>query len=569
MIVSDNAVPTATGSSTSAKTVWSSQPVSSRLSIAAGILALECLAITNMQHQWLPMSRTFTESAVLFGAALFFFGRRRIQFSRSIDQAVHLGFAALHAGALLLYAACNLYLYYFAANIYSGETNSPAVKVVCGIWFAAIASLPISLALALFSPQGVARIIRSLGVTWLYAGLCAVLVVLTRNYLAGAWLSPAAHLVQGIQAATFGGVRAILTHIYPDLVADTSTRIMGTSRFQVEISSSCSGIEGLVMMLSLAAGWLFYSRRELRLERALPLVPVSLAIIWLLNLVRISTLIAIGNAGYGAIALGGFHSEAGWILFITVAIGFLTVMNGVAWFHTAAYSAGSISGGGNTKVAPHAVNSGANIDAAYVLPLVAIFAASLISQAASSGFEYLYPLRFLAAVGMLWAFRREYRKMDWRIGWAGPLAGVAVFAAWLLIDRWVNGAAAPSTLASSLAQLSVLQRTAWLSVRVLAACTTVPIAEELFFRGFLARRFMSADVENVSFLRLTPVAILASSVLFGLMHGKMWFAGLLAGLAFALVAKLRGRIGEAVGAHAVANLLIAVWALTRGNYSLL
>jgi CAAX prenyl protease-like protein len=97
----------------------------------------------------------------------------------------------------------------------------------------------------------------------------------------------------------------------------------------------------------------------------------------------------------------------------------------------------------------------------------------------------------------------------------------------------------------------------------------VPIAEELFFRGFLARRFMSADVENVSFLRLTPVAILASSVLFGLMHGKMWFAGLLAGLAFALVAKLRGRIGEAVGAHAVANLLIAVWALTRGNYSLL
>jgi exosortase E/protease (VPEID-CTERM system) len=521
-----------------------------------------------MQHQWLPQSRTFTESVVLFGAALFFFGRRRIQSSRRVDSAIHPGLAALHAGTLLLYAACNLYLTHFAANIYSGEANTPAVRVVYWIWIAAIASLPVSLALALFSPRGVALMVRNLGVAWPYAGLCAVLVVLTRNYLASAWRSPAAHLVQAIQSGTFGGVRAILTHVYPDLVANTSTRIMGTGRFQVEIGSSCSGIEGLVMMLSLTAGWLFYSRRELRLARALLAVPVSLAIIWLLNLVRISTLIAIGNAGYGAIALGGFHSEAGWILFITVAIGFLTVMNSVAWFHTAAFSAGGFAGG-SPQIAPYADNSAVNIDAAYVLPLVAIFAASLISQAASSGFEYLYPLRFLAAIGMLWAYRREYRKMDWRFGWAGLLTGVAVFAVWLLSDRWVNGTAAPGTLAAGLAQLPALQRTIWLSVRVLAACTTVPIAEELAFRGFLARRFMSANVESISFLRLTPVAILASSVLFGLMHGKMWFAGLLAGLAFALVAKLRGRIGEAAVAHAVANLLIAVWALTRGNYSLL
>ena len=43
---------------------------------------------------------------------------------------------------------------------------------------------------------------------------------------------------------------------------------------------------------------------------------------------------------------------------------------------------------------------------------------------------------------------------------------------------------------------------------------------------------------------------------------------MLAGVVFAWVAKKRGRLGEAVAAHATANLLIAVWVLTRGDYSL-
>jgi len=41
-----------------------------------------------------------------------------------------------------------------------------------------------------------------------------------------------------------------------------------------------------------------------------------------------------------------------------------------------------------------------------------------------------------------------------------------------------------------------------------------------------------------------------------------------AGVVFALVAKVRGRLGEAVAAHATAYLLIAVWVLARGDYSL-
>ena len=96
---------------------------------------------------------------------------------------------------------------------------------------------------------------------------------------------------------------------------------------------------------------------------------------------------------------------------------------------------------------------------------------------------------------------------------------------------------------------------------------TVPIAEEFAFRGYLARRLMAADVETVRFGQLSSIAILASATLFGLLHGKMWIAGILAGVVFALAAKLRGRLGDAIAAHVTVNLLLVVWGFATGDYS--
>jgi CAAX prenyl protease-like protein len=217
-----------------------------------------------------------------------------------------------------------------------------------------------------------------------------------------------------------------------------------------------------------------------------------------------------------------------------------------------------------------------NTAAVYLMPLLAMLACSLISRAASDGggFDALYPLRLFAVAGVAWAYRRHYRTIDWRFGWLGPAAGVAVFGMWILAQRWTtwiqpdgNGDAGAG-LAAGLADLPHWSRMAWLAARSVAATITVPVAEELAFRGYLARRVMSADVESVSLRRLGAVALAVSSLAFGLMHGKMWIAGTLAGLVFALVARRRGRLGEAVAAHATANLLIAVWVLARGDYSL-
>jgi membrane protease YdiL (CAAX protease family) len=43
--------------------------------------------------------------------------------------------------------------------------------------------------------------------------------------------------------------------------------------------------------------------------------------------------------------------------------------------------------------------------------------------------------------------------------------------------------------------------------------------------------------------------------------------GTLAGLAFAAVLRWRGRMGDAVAAHAVSNLLLAAWVLGFGDWA--
>ena len=88
--------------------------------------------------------------------------------------------------------------------------------------------------------------------------------------------------------------------------------------------------------------------------------------------------------------MNGFHSQAGWIAFSMIAVGFCCTIQQVPWFTTREH---------NRKWA--ATLTG-NPTAAFLLPFLTILAAGMIAGAASDGFEWLYPLRFFAAAGTLW-----------------------------------------------------------------------------------------------------------------------------------------------------------------------
>jgi exosortase E/protease (VPEID-CTERM system) len=442
--------------------------------------------------------------------------------------------------------------------------NSLPMLLLSGAVLVAAVSM---LALACIPLSAWVGIARQTSPAGQYAVLGGVVAWLLRSPLQSLWLSPSAANVNGLQVVTFHSVEAVLKLFRPDILVNPGQFIIGTPRFSVIVGSACSGFEGLGLVLVFTIVWLWFFRKETRFPQAFLLIPLALVCAFSLNVLRITALILIGDAGAPDVAFVGFHSQAGWIAFTLVALGFSMATQKLAWVRKG--DGGTLASSEFTLRAIAQPESPAT--AAYLIPFLAILAASFISKSASGYFEWLYPLRFVAAAAAIWIFRREYRRLNWRFGWAAPLTGVAVFLIWIAPEGWAHGAAnsfAANSLGSLLAALSPVARWSWIAVRVSAAVITVPIAEELAFRGYLARRIMGREFDEIPLSRLSLVAIALSSIVFGLMHGQNWLLGILAGVAYAFLLRSKGRIGDAVVAHAVSNLLLAVWILARGDWGL-
>lgn len=349
---------------------------------------------------------------------------------------------------------------------------------------------------------------------------------------------------------TFSAVKLLLALVVRNLVADPATSLIGTTAFRVRIAPSCSGVEGIGLVLAFTCAWLVYYREEFRFPRALILFPAGALAIWSLNAIRIAILILIGNAGAHDMALGGFHSQAGWIGFNIVALGILASSR--SW---PAISAASFPD------EPADVNHAAP----YLMPFLALMATGMISAALSSeDVHALYWLRPAAAGLALSFFLPRYRRLDWRPGWLSLVTGVAAFVVWISFSP----PRADSTLRDTVSALPQWAAFLWILVRTLGTVIVVPLAEELAFRAFLIRRLISPQFELLPARRYTLLAVVVSSAAFGLMHGNRWGVGVIAGVLYAVVYLRRGRIGDAVVAHAVTNALVAMMVLLGGRWDL-
>jgi exosortase E/protease (VPEID-CTERM system) len=529
-------------------------PLAQRLAALAALFTVELIAVSiwldtaaidgrpglvGVVSNFGPMAlRAVITFAAVFVTFTYFRAKERLrQISAELSGSpISWRLLASHAGAMIVFCV-------LSSKLFSGAGGNVVVAMwllsgLLGIVFAGFAVIP---------PTQCWSILRSSGWVWAYAtaGAAAANVLARSNKLL--W-SPAS-------ALTFKLVKVLLRPFLAGVVADPAHLIIGSAKFRVNIAPGCSGLEGGGLIIVFTVSWLWFFRHECRFPRALLLIPAGVSILYLLNAVRIAALILIGNAGAREVAVGGFHSQTGWITFNAVALGLSIATRRWSWLRKPEATAFS-----EEKSAPNAV-------APYLMPFLAILATAMISRAASSDFDWLYPLRFFAAAACLWFFRARYRELDWRVGWLSPVLGLIGFALWMGLDRFA-GAHPAGGIGTGLARLPDAARLSWLGFRVLAAVVTVPIAEELAFRGFLIRRLISSDFESVSMTKFTWLSILGSSVAFGLMHGDRWIAGILAGLLYAGALLWRGRIGDAVVAHGTTNALLAAWVLIRHDWSL-
>jgi len=453
------------------------------------------------------------------------------------SSSVRFGWAFAHGACV----ACLVPLSYF---LYRHEAAPAPFQVIVSLWIVFAAAAVLSAAAAM-APRSVWRqAAASLGVLWVYALLAGLVSACAIDLSQRLW-EPTATL-------TFKLVRALLLPVLPQLAADPVARTLSTPRFAVEVSSLCSGLEGVGLILAFSAAWLVYFRREYIFPRALLLIPAGLAAIFALNVVRIAVLVLIGNAGYPDVAIYGFHSQAGWIAFIAVACGLVLVSRRSAWLYRAPV-------GSEVLVAEE------NPTAAYLMPLLAILTAGIIAHAISGSFEYFYPLRVIAGLTVLGFFWKTLGAVEWRFSWRGPAVGAAVFVAWILAARYLQQ---PSAMPERLAAMSPLLRVGWILTRTLGSVAIVPIAEELAYRGYLMRRLSAPAFEAVPYASVKWTALLASSLAFGLAHGDMWFAGTVAGAAYGLLVVRTGHLSEAIAAHVTSNALVAAAVLVAGDWQL-
>ncbi|VVT32336.1 CAAX amino terminal protease family protein [Roseovarius sp. EC-HK134] len=353
--------------------------------------------------------------------------------------------------------------------------------------------------------------------------------------------------VQAVTDVTFIAVFLLLRLFVEEVVVDPATYVIGTPEFQVMVADSCSGIEGLVLITAFLALYGVLFRDELRLRRfGLVIWPLALLVSWLFNAVRITGLILIGVHVSPELAVNGFHSFAGWLMFTALSIGVLVVVG------RSGYALQAVVVPQVRSVAPLAQDDVAG----RILPFIVFALSGLIAQAFWSEPALAYPVQAGMMLAALWWVRATL----WQhLAWPSMLSVVAGIAVGVV---WIATAPASEPPSDALMSLGAGAFALWASVRILGTVALVPVIEELFFRGYVQARLDRGTVSS------QIIAIGVSAGLFALVHGR-WIEAGLAGVVFSLVYMRNGRLADAMAAHAVANAVIAAVALWRGDWALI
>lgn len=410
-----------------------------------------------------------------------------------------------------------------------------------------------------------------LGVTLLFT---AAPIGFWRDLFAGTWMSMVLSVVAAVSVLVFSAFstagweplagatlyvsQAILSLYESNIYVDVATKRLGVEPFMVEISPACSGYEGIGLVTAVLALYLFVFRKELAFPQALFLIPIGVVAIWLFNAIRISALVSIGAHYSPNVAIGGFHSQAGWIAFLIVTVAIMVMAHRIAFFRRDGRSAA-------VAVAAQTETEQDGDALAWLAPFMALMTASIVASAFVPHDQWLYGLRVVFVAAVLWSFRAFYVSLIDRVSPVALVAGAAVGVAWIATDP---DPAAGAELGAWLLALPAWVVVLWLTLRTLGTVIFVPIAEELAFRGFLHRAITAMRVPQLSPTAMLVIAFAVTSILFGMIHSR-WIAGMAAGAVYALVMYRSGRMSDPIAAHMASNAVIIGWAMHQQQWSLI
>ena len=336
--------------------------------------------------------------------------------------------------------------------------------------------------------------------------------------------------------------------------------MFGTNRFVVEIWPGCSGYEGMALMIALLATYCFLQRDQLRLNRALWIIPLASLAMFVLNGIRIAVLIAIGHFYSPQLALDGFHVVGGWLNLLIVLVASLGILNVFPYFL-------------KNPLLPK-VQRGEDVP--FLLPLIVLMVIGLFDQIFTANFDWLYPIPILCSALVIFYYRSYLLRLIEKPSFTTLVIGVLVFLlwVWLVPVDIAKSELFMNELTSAPLEIALL----WIVCRVIGAVLIVPIAEELAFRGFALPHltvWLNNLLDKNILFNLSPhymaligtaLSLALTSILFGILHSD-FLAGSLAGVGFGIAYLLRRKLIDAIMAHVVTNGLLAIYVILFGYWS--
>ena len=206
--------------------------------------------------------------------------------------------------------------------------------------------------------------------------------------------------------------------------------------------------------------------------------------------------------------------------------------------------------------------------APFVLFLLLTLIAGHVAEVAAC---WLYLGKTLAGAGMLLVVMSRIPELRWTLSPHAVAVGTGCFVLWIALDGFyppldsLSGSSRPPWNPHSLFGGNAAMAWFFIGVRLLGSTLVVPMLEETAFRSALYRIAIRADFLKVPLRRFDWRAFLIVSAIFAVEHNR-WLPGLLCGFAFQWLVLRRGHLGDAVGAHALTNLLLGLWVILRGQW---
>jgi CAAX prenyl protease-like protein len=205
----------------------------------------------------------------------------------------------------------------------------------------------------------------------------------------------------------------------------------------------------------------------------------------------------------------------------------------------------------------------------FVAPFALFMGLLFLRQKFEAQGWWLYGLCSLLVLGLILWLRPRYRGQD-----PAPvpvrhsiLLGLGAIVLWIALDPWMprTGTRDNTFPYEAAFQLGTVPGVLAILFRMFGAVVVVPIAEELFWRGYLMRTIIKPEFEEVPLATFQPLSFYITTVAFALVHVEIGSA-----ILFALIAGwwfLKTKSLKAVMIlHAAANLGLAAYVLISRNW---